>query len=214
MICHPMLMSSYLVVEAAVLSHILLILLVAVAFAAALTPIVLSVHLNRRYEVFARDLAESVAYGQDHQSTFALGRGLDRPVTTEQSGVMLFYVLRAGVGQPKRHAPDEEGVLVTFGDGSSLWMCPTAITRHNRLSDVGTYFRYTGSDGRVYAYVEPVLVFNGGEAFTSQPYDVETDEIADDTIGKPASGGGVRLLEDDIAWMSENMLIDTMVVVY
>ena len=40
------------------------------------------------------------------------------------------------------------------------------------------------------------------------------DEIADDTIGKPASGGGVRLLEDDIAWMSENMLIDTMVVVY
>ena len=63
-------------------------------------------------------------------------------------------------------------------------------------------------------YVEPVLVFNGGEAFTSQPYDVETDEIADDTIGKPASGGGVRLLEDDIAWMSENMLIDTMVVVY
>ena len=63
-------------------------------------------------------------------------------------------------------------------------------------------------------YVEPVLVFNGGEAFTSQPYDAETDEIADDTIGKPASGGGVRLLEDDIAWMSENMLIDTMVVVY
>lgn len=62
--------------------------------------------------------------------------------------------------------------------------------------------------------MEPVLIFNGGEAFTSQPYDVETDEIVDDTMGEPASGGSVRMLEEDIAWMSENMTIDTMVVVY
>lgn len=63
-------------------------------------------------------------------------------------------------------------------------------------------------------YVEPVLIFNGGEAFTSQPYDVDTDEVADDTIGKPASGGGVRLLKDDIQWMHENLPLDTLVVVY
>ena len=63
-------------------------------------------------------------------------------------------------------------------------------------------------------YVEPVLVFNGGEAFTSQPYDIDTDKIADDTIGEPASGGGVRLLPKDIEWMSDNMFIDTMVVVF
>ena len=63
-------------------------------------------------------------------------------------------------------------------------------------------------------YVEPVLVFNGGEAFTSQPYDIDTDRIADDTIGEPASGGGVRLLPKDIEWMSDNMFIDTMVVVF
>lgn len=63
-------------------------------------------------------------------------------------------------------------------------------------------------------YVEPVLVFNGGEAFTSQPYDVDTDEVADDTMGKPASGGGVRLLKEDIQWMRENLPLDTLVVVY
>lgn len=63
-------------------------------------------------------------------------------------------------------------------------------------------------------YVEPVMIFNGGEAFTSQPKDVETDEIADDTIGEPASGGSVRLLDDDIEWMSDNLSVDTMVVVY
>ncbi len=63
-------------------------------------------------------------------------------------------------------------------------------------------------------YVEPVLIFNGGEAFTSQPYDVDTDEVDDDTMGKPASGGGVRLLKKDIQWMQENLPLDTLVVVY
>jgi hypothetical protein len=150
------------------------ILLVAVAFAAALTPIVLSVHLNRRYEVFARDLAESVAYGQDNGTTYMQGRGLDRPVTDAQSGMMLFYIMRAGLGRPTPPPPHQEGVLVTFGDGSSLWMCPTAITRHNRLSDVGTYFRYTGSDGRVYAYETDQLwlrtvLWGLGEPFSNDP---------------------------------------------
>lgn len=63
-------------------------------------------------------------------------------------------------------------------------------------------------------YVEPVLIFNGGEAFTSRPFDVETDEVADKTMGKPASGGSVRMMEDDIAWMADNLPLNTMVVVY
>ena len=63
-------------------------------------------------------------------------------------------------------------------------------------------------------YVEPVLIFNGGEAFTSQPYNAATDEIDDDTIGKPASGGGVRLVKEDIQWMEEKLPLDTLVVVY
>lgn len=63
-------------------------------------------------------------------------------------------------------------------------------------------------------YVGPVLIFNGGEAFTSRPFDTETNEIVDETMGKPASGGGVRMLEEDIEWMEENISVGTMVVVY
>lgn len=63
-------------------------------------------------------------------------------------------------------------------------------------------------------YVEPVLIFNGGEAFTSQPYDTDTEKIADDTMGKPASGGSVRMLEEDIRWMEENLPMGSLVVVY
>ena len=63
-------------------------------------------------------------------------------------------------------------------------------------------------------YVEPVMIYNGGEAFTSRPYDSETNEITDETIGKPVSGGSVRMRGDDIAWMSENIPVGTLVVVY
>lgn len=63
-------------------------------------------------------------------------------------------------------------------------------------------------------YVKPVMVYNGGEAITSQPYDAKTDAVTDDTIGKPASGGSVRMQKDDIAWMAENIPVGTLVVVY
>lgn len=64
------------------------------------------------------------------------------------------------------------------------------------------------------SYVEPVLVFNGGEAFTSQPYDMETNEITDDTMGQPASGGSVRMLPEDIEWMEKNLPLASLIVVY
>lgn len=63
-------------------------------------------------------------------------------------------------------------------------------------------------------YVEPVLVFNGGEAFTSQPYDSDTGKIANDTMGEPASGGSVWMLEEDLKWMEQNLPLTSLVVVY
>ncbi len=63
-------------------------------------------------------------------------------------------------------------------------------------------------------YVKPVLVYNGGEAITSRPYDASTHYITDTTMGKPVSGGSVRMREDDVEWMAENIPVGTMVVVY
>ena len=63
-------------------------------------------------------------------------------------------------------------------------------------------------------YVEPVLVFNGGEAFTSRPFDADTDEIADETMGEPASGGSVRMEEDSLAQLDAILPIGSTVVIY
>lgn len=63
-------------------------------------------------------------------------------------------------------------------------------------------------------YVSPVMVFNGGEAFTSQPRSAATGLVADDTMGEPGSGGSVWMLQDDIDWMAEYVPKGTAVVVY
>ena len=81
---------------------------------------------------------------------------------------------------------------------------------------VGSY-KIQGQDERWdlgSTYVAPVLVFNGGAAFTSQPYYTEDGELADDTIGAPASGGSIRLQARDIAWVSENIPDGTTVIIY
>ena len=62
--------------------------------------------------------------------------------------------------------------------------------------------------------MKPVMIYNGGEAITSRPYDAQTNYITDTTMGKPASGGSVRMREDDIQWMAENIPVGTLVVVY
>jgi lipoprotein-anchoring transpeptidase ErfK/SrfK len=33
-------------------------------------------------------------------------------------------------------------------------------------------------------------------------------------MGEPASGGSVRMLEEDIAWMKENLTIGSLIVIY
>ena len=63
-------------------------------------------------------------------------------------------------------------------------------------------------------YVKPVMIYNGGEAITSRPYDAQTNYITDTTMGKPASGGSVRMREDDIQWMAESIPVGTLIVVY
>ncbi len=92
--------------------------------------------------------------------------------------------------------------------------CATGLNTTPTTTGVYTYSTYKDRWDIGDIYVEPVLIFNGGEAFTSQPYDTETEKISDDTMGEPASGGSVRMLEEDIQWMAKNLPQGSLVVIY
>lgn len=92
--------------------------------------------------------------------------------------------------------------------------CATGENTSPTTTGVFTYYMEKERWDLGKTYVEPVLIFNGGEAFTSRPYDAETDEIDDKTMGEPASGGSVRMMEEDIQWLADNLPLSSMVVVY
>lgn len=92
--------------------------------------------------------------------------------------------------------------------------CATGLNTSPTTTGVFTYSTQKERWDLGTTYVEPVLIFNGGEAFTSRPYDTETDKIADDTMGEPASGGSVRMMEDDLQWMADHLPQGSLVVVY
>lgn len=92
--------------------------------------------------------------------------------------------------------------------------CATGLNDSPTTTGVFTYSALKDRWDLRTTYVEPVLIFNGGEAFTSRPYDSESGKLADETMGEPASAGSVRMLEDDIQWMADHLPQGSLVVVY
>lgn len=156
----------------------------------------------KQMEISEEDCTNDEDYAEEDKVEFVNSMGYDSP--TEMLVWVSLYTQKVNVFTGYKGNWELEEV---FDCASGKNQSPTTT---------GTYYYNTLVErwdlGETYC--EPVLVYNGGEAFTSQPYDVETEEISDDTMGEPVSGGAIRLLEEDIAWMEENLQMNTMIVVY
>ena len=153
-------------------------------------------------EISQEDCTTDEDYSEEAKVEFVNSMGYDSP--TEMLVWVSLYTQKVNVF---------EGYL---GNWKLTKSFDCASGKNESPTTTGTYYYYSKTDrwdlGETYC--EPVLVYNGGEAFTSQPYDTETGKVADDTIGKPASGGAIRMTEEDIAWLEENLQMNSMVVVY
>ena len=88
----------------------------------------------------------------------------------------------------------------------------------NATPTVGGVFRYYSRTGRwdfgTY-YVNKPMLFNGGHAFHTRTYiSGRPGALLDSTIGAPRSHGCVRMYDDDVNWLWDNMKIGTTVVVF
>lgn len=156
----------------------------------------------KQMEISDEDCTTDEDYKEENKVEFVNSMGYDSP--TEMLVWVSLYTQKVNVFTGYKGNWELEEV---FDCASGKNESPTTT---------GTYY-YNALVGRWdlgESYCEPVLVYNGGEAFTSQPYDVDTKKISDDTMGEPVSGGAIRMLEDDIAWMEENLQMNTMIVVY
>lgn len=88
----------------------------------------------------------------------------------------------------------------------------------NSTPTVGGVFKYYTRTGRwdfgTY-YVNKPMLFNGGHAFHTRTYIYgQAGVLLDATIGAPRSHGCVRMYDQDVDWLWNNMKMGTTVVVY
>ena len=157
----------------------------------------------RRCQITTADCTTDADYTQAQKETFV--NGGEYTSDTEYLVWVSLYTQKVNVFSGKKG----QWVLEKSFD------CATGI---NSTPTITGAFRVTSTAERWYlgedAYVEPVLVFNGGAGITSQPYSADTDRVIDSTMGRPASGGSVRLVPEDIEWLYETIPVGTSVIVF
>lgn len=101
------------------------------------------------------------------------------------------------------------------GNWDLVRVAPCATGKSSTPTDLGVFEYYRRDavwDFGTY-YVKPALRFNGSEAMHSRPKR-PNGSILEAYMGTPASHGCVRMLDEDIWWLSDNLPLWSTVVVY
>lgn len=136
----------------------LIIAATVVMFLILLVPLIGTLGFMNSYHEFIRDVSESARYGREHgSSTIALDGELQK-IDFDGISDVIGNLTDAGMGRPSDAKP-EGGIVISFGDGTSLSLNEVPIETESRLSDAGVLVRYTRADGSVYAYDSDRLGF-------------------------------------------------------
>lgn len=95
-----------------------------------------------------------------------------------------------------------------------VFPCATGKNSTPTIDGVFKYSKYTPYWDFDEYYVKYVLIFNGGHAFHSRTYRTSTKKLLDETIGTTTSLGCVRMYDEDVIWLRDNLPLYSTVVVY
>lgn len=128
-------------------------ILIAVFLLIALAaPVAWGAHLQLKYREFVNDLTESVLYAKSHSCLYA-SSGDERALVPDSRASRIYdIILTVGAGKPQKELPNSEGVLLDFGNGSSLRFWPTEIEELDPEANEGVFISYTNPAGEIYAY--------------------------------------------------------------
>ncbi len=113
----------------------------------------------------------------------------------------------------------ERQTVNLFQKKNGLWCiervypCASGMNQTPTINGVFSYYAYENSWKYDGYYVGPVMIFSGNYALHSvlMRYD---GRVYDGTIGRPASHGCVRMRQEDVRWLADNIPFGTTVVIY
>ncbi len=96
----------------------------------------------------------------------------------------------------------------------AVFPCATGKNTTPTIDGVFKYSKYLSYWDFEEYYVKYVMVFNGGHAFHTRTYRTSNDKLLDETIGTTTSLGCVRMYDQDVLWLRDNLPLYSTVVVY
>lgn len=135
------------------------LIIVAVLFVVALYPIVSTVRAEHRYQYYTGSLTESVNYAGENGTMTITRDGVS--VRSSDNSLQQLYslLLFAEKDEERRDVPDGEGIVVSFGDGSTLEIRYTEVQGAIRYTDCSA-IRYTDAAGWQYCYATHLLRYS------------------------------------------------------
>ncbi len=111
--------------------------------------------LMYRHHVYLQELAGSFVYGEDHSSiVLHEGEGSTR-VSKSRASALYRMIADAGAGHPRKEQTDMSGVLLDFGDGTSLRISPSPYPK----TEDGVLLNYRNAEGEAYIYDTDALLY-------------------------------------------------------
>ena len=120
-------------------------------FLALLIPFAKTVTLMLDYNSFLMDVTQSATYARDHDACTITFDGASEDVLYDGISRALDHIADVGMGSPNDTEP-EGGVVIDFGDGSTLSLSEVPIDSATRENDTGVLVRYVRADGSAFAY--------------------------------------------------------------
>ncbi len=106
---------------------------------------------NRRFKVFVKNLSNSTTYAYENESLIAEMDGRHYKISADNMYGIYSYITFNKSGKESRSIPEEEPIVLSYGDGSvlKLWDQPDA----QRANGYSLFLQYTDTDGRDYSYI-------------------------------------------------------------
>lgn len=137
-----------------------LIIAAAVCMAVILTVFGLlawSIRYHWRFQRFIGGLSNSTTYAYDSNSLMAQVDGARLCISGENTYHIYSYIISGGMGRVVRTLPEEEGVLLDYGDGTRLRLWDVASEGYGAIRERSLLICYEDAEGSIYAYATDKL---------------------------------------------------------
>ena len=129
-----------------------IILIAAVVFVIALSPIIFSLKASGNYHKFTDAYTDAMNSSHTRSRIAVTVEGETYQVPLRRVSEIYQRILNAGMGKEQKEQPGESAVIIEFADGSRIEFQEAEIPEISAKNDIGLFVRFTGADGLIYQY--------------------------------------------------------------